>query len=149
VCRRVCCGYLVSEFVLCVGRSNGCVGRECLLSVGQSVVGLWGVIVCCVWESLVWVAWSEFLLFVGEFERVVGSEFGPCVEQFVWVGRSECVLYVEKFERFCVELVNAVCETVRANLWEVSVCCVWDRSSSFLWSECVLFVGHFCVSLGE
>ena len=38
-----------------------------MLCVGQFGVGLWGVSVCCVWESLVWVWGSEFVLCVGEF----------------------------------------------------------------------------------
>jgi len=57
-------------------------GNECVLCVGQFMVGLWecvcavcgtvwcgfvGVSVCCVWDSLVWVCGSECVLYVGQF----------------------------------------------------------------------------------
>ena len=47
-------------------------GSECVLCVGEFGVGLWGVSVCCVWESLVRVSGSECVLRVGQFS--VGLE---------------------------------------------------------------------------
>ena len=55
--------------MLCVGQC-GFWGSECVLCVGQFGVGLWGVNVCCVWDSLVWVWGSECVLCVELF--VVG-----------------------------------------------------------------------------
>ena len=58
MCGTVCCGFWGSEFVLCVG---------------QFGVGLWGLSVCCVWDSLVWVWGSEFVLCVGQFGLGLGE----------------------------------------------------------------------------
>ena len=63
---------------------------------GRVWCGYRGVSVCCIWDSLVWVWWSEFVLCVGQFglgmrERVC-AVFGR-----VWCGYGG-----------------------------VSLCCVWD-----------------------
>jgi len=67
--------------------------------VGEFVVGLWGVSVCVVWESLFWVCGEcVFLLCVGGigvgFRRV-----SVCCarESLMWVYGSECVLCVGEF----------------------------------------------------
>jgi len=65
--------------------------------------------VCCVWNSLVWVCGSEFVLCVGQYGLVCGSECLLCVGHF-GVGLGE---------RVC-----AVCGTVCCGLVGVSVCCV-------------------------
>jgi len=51
----------------------GFVGSECLLCVGYFGVGLRGVSVCCVWDSLVWVCGSESVPCVGQFGVVLGE----------------------------------------------------------------------------
>jgi len=52
VCGTVCCGIVGSELELFVVEFGVC---------------LLGVIVCCVWESLLWVCGSECVLCVGQF----------------------------------------------------------------------------------
>jgi len=76
------------------------------------------VILCCVWDSFVWVLGCECVLCVGQF----GVGFGE------WV---------------CV-----VCGTVLCGFGGVSMCCVWDSLVSVCGSKFLLCVGQFCVGLG-
>ena len=81
------CGRVVAGLRECVcaacGKVSNRFGRsEFLLCVGEFGVGLWGEILCCVWESLVWVCVSECVLCVGEFGVVMGSECLLCVGEF-------------------------------------------------------------------
>ena len=81
---RVCCGF---------------VGSDCVLCVGEFGVGLWGVCACCVWESWVWVC--------GECVVVL------CVGEFVVSLWGVCVLCVGMFGVFLKEVCEcAVCGTV-------------------------------------
>jgi len=81
-----------------------------VLCMGQSVSGLWGVRLCCVWDSLVWVLRSEFVLCVGKFERVCGERVcAVCGTVFCGFLGSECVLYEGQFG---------------VGFWEISFCCV-------------------------
>ena len=52
---------------------RGFVGSECVLCVGHFGVGLWGVSVCYVWDSLVWVCGSESVPCVGQFGVGLGE----------------------------------------------------------------------------
>ena len=74
--------------------------------------GFCGVILCCVWDSLVWFWGSEFVLFVGQFGVGLG-EWVCAVCGIVWGGFGGCesVLCVGHF-RSCLEVVV--------------VCCVWE-----------------------
>jgi len=45
--------------------------------------------------------------------------------------------------------VCAVCWTDLSGFVGVSVCCLWDSLVWVCGSECVLFVGQFCVGLWE
>ena len=67
-----------------------------MLCVGEFVVGLWGVSVCCVWESSVWVCGS------------VCDVCGRVCCGFVGI---ECLLCVGEF---CCVFVGVI------------VCCVWE-----------------------
>ena len=104
-----------------------------MLRVGEFGVSFGGVSVCCVWDSLVWVWVSEFLLCVGQFR--VGLR----------------------------ELVCAACGRNLYRFRGVSLCCVWDSlfrvwgilccmCESLVWvleSEFVLCVGEYGVGLEE
>ena len=81
--------------------------------------GFGGVSLCCVWDCLLWVCGSEFVLCVGKFG--VG----------LW------------------ELVCAVCGRVWCGFVGVSVCCVWESLVWICGSECVQCVGQFGVGLWD
>ena len=81
--------------------------------------GFGGVSIFCVWDRLL---------------RVWGSEFVLCVGQF-GVGLGECVC--------------AVCGTDLGVSRRVSLCCVWESLVLVWGCECVLCVGQFGVGLGE
>ena len=103
--------------------------------MGQFVVGLLGVSLCCVRES--------FFVCLGEIcvcsLWVSLSGFGGlsvcCVwESLAWVWKRVCVLCVEQFGTSLGELFCVVCGRV------------W---SGFLGSDYVLFVGQFGAGLNE
>ena len=136
----------------------------CLLFVGQFGVGLGdrfcalcgavslvfgGVGVCCVWESLLWDWWREFVL---------------CVGQFVWVWGNSCLLCAGQFaagfrERVCSVCgifwcwfggVSFYCE-LEIVVWVLEIECLLCVVQIFwLWgSEFVLYVLEFCVVFGD
>jgi len=55
---------------------------------GTVCCGIGGVRICCVWDSLVRVWGSEYVLYVGHFGAGLGSDFVLCVGQLV-VGLGE------------------------------------------------------------
>ena len=82
MCRTLCFGFYGSECVLCVGQFVvGLWKRVCSVCgtgwcgfVGANVYCVWeglvlfvGETVCCVWDSWVWVCVSVCVLCVGEF----------------------------------------------------------------------------------
>jgi len=69
VCAVFCTDWSVSadiECVLCVGRCSTCLGDYFFVCV-RGWGGLGGVILCCVWDGLVWVWGSEVVLCMGQF----------------------------------------------------------------------------------
>ena len=71
------------------------------------------------WDSLVWIWGSEFVLCVGQF--------GSCLEI-----KSVCCVW-ESLERD----------------WGIDFCCVWESLGRVWGDEFVLCVGQFGVGLGE
>jgi len=120
-----------------------------VLSVGEFGAVFLGVCLCCVWDSILWVGESEFVLCVVQF----GVGLGECV----------CVVCGTVWCGFGGVDVCSLLDSL-GRVWGVSVCCVCDSlvwicsSESVLfvgkfgvvfWSECMLCVVQFCVGLGE
>jgi len=61
--------------VLCVGQCGVGLGERVCAVCGRVLCGFGRASVCFVWDSLVWVWWSEFVLCVGHF----GVGLGECV----------------------------------------------------------------------
>ena len=65
---------------------------------GTVLFGFGGERFCCVWDSLVWVWGSEFVLCVVVFVSCFGGVSLCCVsDSLVWVWGSEFVLCVGQF----------------------------------------------------
>jgi len=67
VCGAVCCVFLGSESVLCVGQFGVGLWEGVCAVCGTVWCGFVGVSVCCVWDSLEWDCGGYFLLCVGQF----------------------------------------------------------------------------------
>jgi len=74
--------------------------------------------VCCVWNSLLWVWVSYFILCMGQF--------AACQEVVI-----VCCLW-DSLELDFGESVFVVCGTFWCLFGEVSLCCVWDCFSGFV-----------------
>jgi len=128
---------------------------------GTDWCGFVGEIVCCVWDSLVWVCGSECVLCLGQFHVGLGGvRMGSVWESLERFWGNEFVLCVGHFRVGLWDRVCAVCGTVWCRfvggslrcVWYSlvcfegeSLCCVWDTLLWVFGRVCVLCVGQFDV----